>query len=72
MELPLLKQIVIILGLSVLIILAFQRLKMPSIIGFLITGIIAGPNGLGLISASHEVEMLSELGVIFLLFIIGG
>lgn len=71
MELPLLKQIVIILGLSVLIILAFQRLKMPSIIGFLITGIIAGPNGLRLISASHEVEILSEIGVIFLLFIIG-
>ncbi len=71
MELPLLKEVVIILGLSVLIILAFQRLKMPSIIGFLITGIIAGPNGLGLIAASHEVEILSEMGIIFLLFIIG-
>lgn len=71
MELPLLKEVVIILGLSVLIILAFQRIKMPSILGFLITGMIAGPNGLKLISASHEVEVLSEMGVIFLLFIIG-
>jgi CPA2 family monovalent cation:H+ antiporter-2 len=71
MELPILKEVVIILGLSVLIILAFQRIKMPSIIGFLITGMIAGPNGLSLIGASHEVEILSETGIIFLLFIIG-
>ncbi|PKP51819.1 MAG: potassium transporter KefB [Bacteroidetes bacterium HGW-Bacteroidetes-1] len=71
MELPILQEVVIILGLSVLIILAFQRLKMPSILGFLITGIVAGPNALKLVSASHEVEMLSEIGIIFLLFIIG-
>lgn len=71
MELPILKEVVIILGLSVFIILAFQRFKMPSIIGFLITGMIAGPKGLGLIGASHEVELLSETGIIFLLFIIG-
>lgn len=71
MELPLLQEVVIILGLSVLIILIFQRFKMPSILGFLITGMIAGPKGLSLISASHEVEILSEIGVIFLLFIIG-
>ncbi|MHC1774782.1 MAG: cation:proton antiporter [Lentimicrobium sp.] len=71
MELPILKEVVIILGLSVFIILLFQRIKMPSVIGFLITGMIAGPNGLSLIGASHEVEILSETGIIFLLFIIG-
>lgn len=71
MEIPILKEVVIILGLSVLIILLFQRFKMPSILGFLITGIVAGPNGLGLIKASHEVEILAETGIIFLLFVIG-
>lgn len=71
MEIPLLKDIVIILGLSVLIILLFQRLKLPEILGFLITGVVAGPNGLNLINASHEVELLSEIGIIFLLFVIG-
>ncbi|AHM61278.1 KefB-and KefC-like glutathione-regulated potassium-efflux system protein [Flammeovirgaceae bacterium 311] len=71
MEFPLLRDIVIILGLAVLIILLFQKLKMPSILGFLITGIIAGPHGLSLIHARHEVEMLAEIGVIFLLFVIG-
>lgn len=71
MEIPILKEVVLILGLSVLIILLFQRFKMPSILGFLITGMLAGPKGLGLISASQEVDILSEAGVIFLLFIIG-
>lgn len=49
MELPLLKEVVIILGLSVVIILLFQRFKLPSILGFLITGMVAGPNGLSLV-----------------------
>ncbi len=71
MELPILKDVVIILGSSVLIILLFQRIKMPSILGFLFTGIIAGPHGLSLVKASHEVEILAEMGVIFLLFVIG-
>ncbi|MCL4855684.1 MAG: cation:proton antiporter, partial [Flavobacteriales bacterium] len=71
MEIPLLKDIVIILGLSVVIILLFQRLKLPEILGFLITGVIAGPKGLNLINAGHEVELLSEIGIIFLLFVIG-
>jgi CPA2 family monovalent cation:H+ antiporter-2 len=71
MELPLLKEIVVILGLSVLIILAFQRFRMPAILGFLITGVVAGPHGFSLVKASHEVELLSEIGVIFLLFVIG-
>lgn len=71
MELPLLPDIVIILGLSVLIVLLFQKLKLPSILGFLITGMIVGPHGFNLISAIHEVEILSEIGIIFLLFVIG-
>lgn len=71
MEIPLLSDIVILLGLSVLIVLIFQKLKLPAILGFLITGIIVGPHGLNLISAVHEVELLSEIGIIFLLFVIG-
>jgi CPA2 family monovalent cation:H+ antiporter-2 len=71
MELPILTDIVIILGSSILIILLFQRFKLPVILGFLITGIIVGPHGLNLITATHEVELLAEIGIIFLLFVIG-
>lgn len=71
MHFPLLQDIVVILGLSILIIVAFQKLKLPSILGFLLAGIIAGPYAFNLISSSHEVELLSEIGIIFLLFVIG-
>ncbi|MEK6481967.1 cation:proton antiporter [Catalinimonas sp. 4WD22] len=71
MEIPLLTDITIILGASVFVIYLFQRLNLPTILGYLMTGIIAGPYVLALISASHEVEVLAEIGVILLLFIIG-
>ena len=73
MHIPLLPDIVIILGLSAVVIFLFQKLNLPSILGLLITGVIVGPGGLGLIGdeTTHEVEMLAEIGVILLLFIIG-
>ncbi len=71
MEIPLLRDLVIILGLSVLVILCFRKLNLPNILGFLFTGVLAGPQVLSLVQASHEVEMLAEIGVILLLFVIG-
>jgi K+:H+ antiporter len=71
MEIPLLTDIDIILGLSIGILLVFLRLRMPALIGFFLTGILAGPHGLGLIQAIHEVEVMAEIGVVLLLFTIG-
>lgn len=71
MHLPLLQDILILLGFSVVIVFALQKLKLPSIIGFLLTGAIIGPYGLSLINALEQVEILSEIGVILLLFVIG-
>lgn len=71
MEIPILDDVVIILGLAVVVILSFQRLRLPTILGFLITGVIAGPHGLSLIDDIHNIEVLAEIGVILLLFIIG-
>ncbi|TNE31199.1 MAG: potassium transporter KefB [Bacteroidetes bacterium] len=71
MELPMLTDIVIILGISVPLILLFQRFRLPSILGLLLAGIIVGPSGLSLVHSVHDVEVMSEIGVIFLLFVIG-
>ena len=46
-------------------------LKLPSILGFLVTGIVIGPYGFSLIGASDQIEVISEVGVILLLFVIG-
>lgn len=79
MEIPLLKDIVIIFALSAVVILLFHRLKIPPIIGFLVTGILIGPSGIlhysfgaDLIQNSHnEIDHLAEIGVVLLLFTIG-
>jgi len=71
MHIPILPDIVIILGLSVLIIVLFHKLRLPSVLGLLITGVIVGPHGLNLITSEHGVELLAEIGIIFLLFVIG-
>ncbi|NDK56327.1 cation:proton antiporter domain-containing protein [Pontibacter fetidus] len=71
MEIPVLDDVVIILGLAVVVILSFQRFRLPTILGFLITGVIAGPHGLSLVDNIHNIEILAEIGVIMLLFIIG-
>jgi len=70
-EIPFLKEIILILGLSVLVIYLFKKIKLPAILGFLATGILFGPNAIGLTSRGVEIEMLSEIGVVLLLFIIG-
>ena len=66
-----LNDIVIILGLSVVILFVCHRLKVPAIVGFLLTGILAEFYGLRLINAVQEVEVLAEVGVVLLLFTIG-
>jgi len=67
----LLTDILIVLGLTVAIVYICQRFRLPTIVGFLITGILAGPHGLGFIGDVRDVEILAEAGVVLLLFTIG-
>ncbi|MGQ9656104.1 MAG: cation:proton antiporter domain-containing protein, partial [Thermodesulfobacteriota bacterium] len=71
MGVPFLNEVLVIFGLSIAVIFACHRLKVPTIVGFLLTGILAGPHGLGLVRAVHEVEVLADIGVVLLLFTIG-
>jgi monovalent cation:H+ antiporter-2, CPA2 family len=71
MDFIILKDIVIIFALSTLVNFIFTKLKIPTIVGYLLTGIIAGPHLLGLISVEHNIELMAEIGVILLLFTIG-
>jgi CPA2 family monovalent cation:H+ antiporter-2 len=71
MELELLRNIVVVIGLSVAVLFIFHRIRAPTVVGFLITGFLAGPQGLGLIEASEQVKILAEIGVVLLLFTVG-
>lgn len=71
MELTILKDVVIIFALSTFVNLVFTKIKIPTIIGYLLTGIIAGPYALALIQSHKEIELMAEIGIILLLFTIG-
>lgn len=63
--------IVVIFVLAIFVLLVCNRFNLPAIVGFLLTGALCGPHGLGLVGEVHLVEVLAEVGVIFLLFCIG-
>lgn len=68
---PILTDVVVILALAIPVILALHKMRLPSIVGFLITGVIAGPYVLKLVTSQEHIDILAEIGVILLLFTIG-
>ena len=70
-EFDFLGELVLIGALAVAIILVFQKLKIPSVIGLIFTGILIGPSGIGAVYDQKLIATLAELGVILLLFTIG-
>lgn len=71
MEYEGLKDIEILFGLALFTVVLLRRFKFPSIIGFLVTGMLAGPYALGFIKNTLQVEQMAEYGVVLLLFTIG-
>src|SRR5258706_6775277 len=70
-QLHILRDLAVIFAGSLLVILVFYRLKLPALPGFIVAGILLGPNALGFVSDAKDVEGLAEVGVILLLFTIG-
>ncbi|HEU4511115.1 MAG TPA: cation:proton antiporter, partial [Pyrinomonadaceae bacterium] len=66
-----LQDLLVVLLCSVPIAYIFNRLRLPTIVGFMITGVLIGPYGLRLIRDVEAIEVLAELGVVLLLFTIG-
>ncbi|ABB23546.1 cation:proton antiporter [Pelodictyon luteolum] len=70
-EFDFLGELVLIGAMAVAIILVFQRLKIPPVIGLIFTGILLGPSGIGVVYDEKLISTLAELGVVLLLFTIG-
>jgi CPA2 family monovalent cation:H+ antiporter-2 len=70
-EAPMLRDLVVLFAAALPIVFIFQRLNIPSVVGFLIAGVVIGPHGVGLIAQSADVEKLAELGLVLLLFVVG-
>ena len=67
----LLQEIVLILCTAALTGFLAHHLRIPTIIGFILSGVLIGPSGLGLIQNLEEIHLWAEIGVILLLFTIG-
>ncbi len=63
--------LVLLFGVAVIVILFFNKFKIPAVLGFLLTGIALGPYGLGVIDDIKNVNYLAEFGIILLLFTLG-
>lgn len=70
-ELPMFRDIVIVLATAVVLVAVLHRFRIPSIAAAVLAGALVGPNALGLVSDPHGVETLAEVGVVLLLFSIG-
>lgn len=80
---PFLREILLFLGLAGILIPILARLRINQVLGFLAAGVLLGPFGLGLLASdvswlsyltfprAEGVVALAELGVIFLMFMIG-
>lgn len=71
MEHNLLTEILTLLAVSVFVIDAFRRLRLPPLLGYLFVGIGVGPHALGWFNDSDTALLLGEIGIAFLLFAIG-
>ncbi|MEP2380896.1 cation:proton antiporter, partial [Parasphingorhabdus sp.] len=61
----------IMLGAALVMVLLFRRFGIGAVLGYLIAGILIGPQGLGLISEGETILEFSEIGIILLLFLVG-
>ncbi len=65
------QDIVVILLVSLPIIFLFKKINLPSIVGFLIAGMLIGPYGFKLIKSVDQIDVMAEIGVMLLMFTIG-
>ena len=68
---PLLLQITIFLGASLLLVPLLKRFGIATVLGYLFTGMLLGPNVLNIASDAVAIQELGDFGVILLMFIIG-
>lgn len=70
-QLRVLRDLVILLAAALPVIIVAHRLRVPTVVAFLLAGMAIGPHGLRLIAQQGSVAGLAEIGVVLLLFTIG-
>jgi CPA2 family monovalent cation:H+ antiporter-2 len=68
---PLLDESLLFLTVGLAVVLALSRFRLSPVLGFLIGGMLIGPSGFAVAPDVETVRAVAELGVVFLLFVIG-
>jgi monovalent cation:proton antiporter-2 (CPA2) family protein len=61
----------VLLGAALIAVLLFRRLGLGAVLGYLVAGIVIGPDGLALVAEPETILAYSEIGIILLLFLVG-
>ena len=64
-------ELALLFALCVAVAVTFHRLRLPPIVGFLVAGVLVGPNVIGLVHHEGLVRELAEVGIVVLLFAVG-
>src|SRR5262245_11272744 len=71
-ELSLLTRFAIAMGLAILVPRAMERLRLPGVLGFIVAGVLLGPNVSGVIDPhAPTITLLAELGKLLFMFFVG-
>ncbi len=70
-DLAVLRNLALIVGLAIPVAALAHRLRVPTLVGFLLVGVAIGPHGAAFIPEPDAVAALAEIGVVLLLFEIG-
>lgn len=65
------EELLILLVGSLVSVVVFRRLNLPDVLAYLLAGAVIGPHGAGWVPHSEEIGLLSDLGLVFLLFELG-
>lgn len=61
----------LLLGFALVFVLLFRRLGLGATLGFLVAGMLVGPQALGMVSEAERMQGIAELGITLLLFVVG-
>ncbi len=63
--------LLLLLGATVAVVILFQRLRIPSSLGYLLVGLLLGPHTRGPVVDGQQIQLAAELGIVFLMFTMG-
>jgi len=63
--------LLLLLFFAIISVVIFRRLRLSNIVAYLFTGVVLGPSLLNLLHSYHEIELIAEFGIVFLMFSLG-